>query len=72
MRRTVFTGFNPCCLGLAVLGRDLPLGGVFQVKFQSLLSWISRIGAAMTAEALLSRLKFQSLLSWISRIGVAY
>ena len=38
-------GFNPCCLGLAVLARMtgtvIPDG---QEKFQSLLSWISRFG----------------------------
>ena len=37
--------------------------------FQSLLSWISRIGEADVFDGLAGGMVFQSLLSWISRIG---
>ena len=63
-------GFNPCCLGLAVLA-GLGKAGISPVQmFQSLLSWISCIG--LDALIYWGELQgFQSLLSWISCIGAA-
>ena len=37
-------GFNPCCLGLAVLAPSAGNGRILEHVFQSLLSWISRFG----------------------------
>ena len=45
MGRSMGVGFNPCCLGLAVLALRpvVPLDSE-AYRFQSLLSWISRFG----------------------------
>ena len=61
-------GFNPCCLGLAVLATRPKADMRKRRKFQSLLSWISCIGTEKTLDDLSAPL-FQSLLSWISCIG---
>ena len=61
---------DPCCLGLAVLASQVDLNGVMRNGFQSLLSWISRIGHHQRGISLDER-RFQSLLSWIIRIGLA-
>jgi len=39
------SGFNPCCLGLAVLAGNKKSPACSCRWFQSLLSWISRFGA---------------------------
>jgi len=62
-------GFNPCCLGLAVLALQAPRPSREPFGFQSLLSWISRFGAADGGVCGIAT-KFQSLLSWISRFGI--
>ena len=47
--RSMQSSFNPCCLGLAVLARRS--GALLDIfcEFQSLLSWISRIGYRITS-----------------------
>jgi len=61
-------GFNPCCLGLAVLATGTGTVSGVSLGFQSLLSWISRFGREWFSNGRVDR-GFQSLLSWISRFG---
>ena len=62
-------GFNPCCLGLAVLACQACKDSMDRRAFQSLLSWISCIGRKPSGYPS-SPNRFQSLLSWISCIGL--
>ena len=38
------SGFNPCCIGLAIAGRPADWAVIDDVLFQSLLYWISHCG----------------------------
>ena len=60
--------FNPCCRGSASSAWQDERGPRDEIRFQSLLSWISLIGFLQGCGWLGAKV-FQSLLSWISLIG---
>ena len=41
---SAFSGFNPCCIGLAIAANRLETKSLAAVEFQSLLYWISHCG----------------------------
>ena len=62
-------GFNSCCIGLAIAANLTRLAAQANLRFQSLLYWISHCGMGNMTEITLDDVSFQSLLYWISHCG---